>query len=170
MENFNYYKEELELNRFQNRIEADQYRLIANLIVQSKNGKKISLRDVSTRRKSAFADFFKGESGFPDFVIREREYSNNAALLGAVEVKYMDIDLDDKVRNLNQLEGHINSYGKVIYSNGLEWRFYENSLTPVWSVVLGHKNKGNIEWGTVADFEKLISNLDSIEWNKIVKP
>ena len=75
-----------------------------------------------------------GYNGFPDFVIRTREKSNDAQNLGAVEVKYVTNDLE---KYLEQLKGHIYFYKRVIYTNGLEWRFYNNNLKEEWKITIG---------------------------------
>ena len=92
---FTNYKQELQLINIQNRVECDLYSIIAYIVRQAQNN-EISLRDVSSRRTTTFSKFFKGKSGFPDFVIRTRDKNYNAACLGAIEVKYLDVNLDEK--------------------------------------------------------------------------
>ncbi|MEH7108295.1 hypothetical protein [Bacillus sp. JJ1764] len=78
-------------------------------------------------------------------MIRERIKSNNAATLGAIEVKRVGQDLD---KHLEQVKGHLISYKRVIYTNGLEWRYYKGSIdSRRWKVELGKKSSdGKITW------------------------
>lgn len=164
--NYEAYKDEIELIRAQNRVECDLYSIIACIIRERKNSNTISVRDVTTRRKTSFSQPFIGKSGFPDFVIRTREKSNRADILGAIEVKYVDTDLNLK-NHLNQLSGHIDSYKKVIYTNGLEWQFYD-SYDPEknWVITLGEIDENVIDWYGADRWKKLLENLDSIMWSE----
>ncbi|MGJ7913378.1 hypothetical protein [Neobacillus sp. LXY-1] len=160
---FDMYTDEIELIQTQNRVECDLYSIIACIIRERKQSNKISLRDVSARRKSEFSTSFIGNSGFPDFVIRERIKSNNAATLGAIEVKRVGQDLD---KHLEQVKGHLISYKRVIYTNGLEWRYYKGSIdSRRWKVELGKKSSdGKITWDNDNNWKKLLEELDKIEW------
>ena len=161
---FDTYKEEIELIDAQNRVELDLYSIIAYIIRMAKSSKRISLRDVSGRRETDFSKAFIGLSGFPDFVIRTREKNNTAKVLGAIEIKYISENLDNQ-NHLNQLSGHINTYKKVIYTNGLEWRFYNNSLSPEEQpVILGEYNCGNFKWNGKAEWDKLLKSLNELCW------
>jgi len=161
---FDTYKDELELIDSQNRVELDLYSIIAFVLRFSKSSNVVSIRDVSGRRGSEFSKIFIGNSGFPDFVVRSREKSNTAKILGAVEIKYISENLDDQ-KHFNQLSGHINSYKKVIYTNGLEWRFYSDSLAQEESpIVLGEYTNGNIIWNTEKEWHNLLKKLDAISW------
>ena len=167
---FSMYKEEIELIRAQNRVECDLYSLIACIIRERKNGSEISLRDVSARRTTDFSKTFKGNSGFPDFVIRTRDKSEDAGILGAIEAKYMDEDLELE-KHLEQLRGHRESYKKVIYTNGLKWQFYvpeelkENNNDPwEWEADLGEIKNGEIIWNQDDKWEELLGNIGNIKW------
>lgn len=166
VDDFENYIEEIELIDAQNRVEFDLYSIIANIIRARKESGKISLRDVSGRRRTEFAEIFEGKSGFPDFVVRERVKNNDTPPLGAIEVKYTGRDLDD-CESIEQLKGHIESYKKVIYTNGLQWRYYENSIhTCKWESVLGEIDGGKIIWYDKCNWESLIEKLDEINWIK----
>lgn len=161
---FDIYKEELELIDSQNRVELDLYSIIAYIIRTAKSSKHISLRDVSGRRETDFSRVYMGDSGFLDFVVRSREKSNTGKVFGAVEIKYISENLDDQ-NHLNQLSGHINYYKKVIYTNGLEWRFYNNSFSQEWEpIVLGKYNKGNFTWNSQEEWYKLFNKLNEVSW------
>lgn len=159
-EYFGTYKEELELIDAQNRVELDLYSIIAHIIRSTKFAHNISLRDVTGRRVSNFSKTFKGNSGFPDFIIRSREKNKDADILGAVEIKYMSKDLNNP-NNIKQLYGHIESYKKVIYTNGLEWRFYNDfTLFNGQPVILGKYNNGAFQWNEEESWNKLLNTLN----------
>lgn len=160
--NFDEYQDEIELVQAQNRVECDLYSIIAQIIRESVQGENISLRDVSVRRGTKFSRHFRGCYGFPDFVIRTREKSNNAQNLGAVEAKYVTEDLE---KYLKQLEGHIEFYKRVIYTNGLEWRFYnKNNYEKNWKITLGQMTNNIFEWESVKQWEELLTKLNNIVW------
>lgn len=167
---FKIYKEEIELIRAQNRVECDLYSIIACIIRERKNGNEISLREVSVRRTTDFSKPFKGVSGFPDFVIRTRDKGNDAGILGAIEAKYIDVDLEQE-ENLEQLSGHREFYKRVIYTNGLKWQFYvpeelkENNNDPwEWETVLGEIENGEIIWNQDGKWTELLKNISDIKW------
>ena len=162
--NFKLYKDEIELVCEQNRVECDLYSIIAHIIRESKQREKVSLRDVSVRRGTEFSKTFRGNSGFPDFVVRTREKSNSAKVLGAIEVKYVTENLDSE-DHLEQLGGHIAFYKKVLYTNGLEWRYY-NSKKPEnnWKIILGKIIVNTIVWEEESQWKHLLNNLNGIEW------
>ncbi|URN93112.1 MAG: hypothetical protein NAG76_14835 [Candidatus Pristimantibacillus lignocellulolyticus] len=165
---FMMYRDEIELIRAQNLVECDLYSIIACIIRERKQGNEISLRDVSVRRETDFSKRFRGNSGFPDFVIRTRDKTNNANILGAVEVKYVDEDLDLE-NHLEQLIGHLDFYKRVIYTNGLKWRYYvideiqENNV--IWEIELGEIQNGKVLWYKEDKWTELLRKLDSIKWN-----
>ena len=77
------FKEEIELAMIQNCIvECELYSLLAEIIRGTKSGKKISLRDISTRRTTDFSDSLKGDSGFADFVVLDRIKRRDAERFG----------------------------------------------------------------------------------------
>lgn len=162
---FKEYREEMELIETQNKVECDLYSIIVYLIRETQRNRGVSVRDVSARRSTTFSNIFKGCAGFPDFVIRTREKNNNARILGAVEVKYLAIDLDN-IKNLRQLHGHVSKYKKVVYTNGLEWSFYnKNEMNPEWSICLGRYDNGKIVWFEEPKWEELLKLLSKIDWN-----
>ena len=71
---FDEFKEEIELAFAQNAcVEIELYSIIASVIRESKNKQKLSIRDVSSRKRSEISAKFYGLSGFPDFVLLERK-------------------------------------------------------------------------------------------------
>lgn len=105
----------------------------------------------------------EGEAGFPDFVVLERKKSRDAAKYGCIEAKrpYDNMEITE------QIEGHLNSYGKVIYTNGLVWKFYKEKKENEKVYILGSiksKNKQAIIWEPVDNWYKLMSFLEDWNW------
>lgn len=105
----------------------------------------------------------EGEAGFPDFVVLERKKSRDAAKYGCIEAKrpYDNMEITE------QIEGHLNSYGKVIYTNGLVWKFYKEKKENEKVYTLGSiksKNKHAIIWEPVDNWYKLMSFLEDWNW------
>lgn len=105
----------------------------------------------------------EGEAGFPDFVVLERKKSRDAAKYGCIEAKrpYDNMEITE------QIEGHLNSYGKVIYTNGLIWKFYKVKEKPVKEFCLGcidPDNQDSVIWEPVDNWYKLMSFLEDWNW------
>ena len=100
------FKEEIELAMIQNCIvECELYSLLAEIIRGTKSGEKISLRDVSVRRKTKLSMWLHGAAGFPDFVVLERKKSRDARRYGCVEIKCPG--KSNILRITKQVKGHI---------------------------------------------------------------
>ena len=105
----------------------------------------------------------EGEAGFPDFVVLERKKSRDAAKYGCIEAKrpYDNMEITE------QIEGHLSSYGKVIYTNGLIWKFYKEKKENEKVYIVGSiksKNKQAIIWEPVDNWYKLMSFLEDWDW------
>lgn len=105
----------------------------------------------------------EGEAGFPDFVVLERKKSRDAAKYGCIEAKrpYDNMEITE------QIEGHLNSYGKAIYTNGLIWKFYKVKEKPVKEFCLGcidPDNQDSVIWEPVDNWYKLMSFLEDWNW------
>lgn len=161
---YNRFKEEIELAMIQNCIvECELYSIIAEIIRETENGKEISLRDVTARKRTELSKNLEGEAGFPDFVVLERKKSRDAARYGCIEAKrpYDNMEITE------QIEGHLNSYGKVIYTNGLVWKFYKEKKENEKVYILGSiksKNKQAIIWEPVDNWYELMSFLEDWNW------
>ena len=159
--NFDDFKEEIELAFIQNAcVEIELYSLIASVIRESKNKQKLSVRDVSSRKRSEISAKYYGLSGFPDFVLLERKKVQDALIYGCIEDKMPTIALNDKDE---QLRGHIESFRKVIYTNGLNWKFF-NRNEKCFDIELGSIIEGKIEWNKKSNWEKLLNEIDNITW------
>lgn len=97
------------------------------------NVKNCSLRDVSSRRrsKSEKEKVFYGIGGFPDFCVMSKDFEGDRPMkekaYGAVEVKYIGSGMSK--RDLLQLHCHILWFNKVLYTNGLDWKYYNYQTT-----------------------------------------
>jgi len=105
----------------------------------------------------------EGEAGFPDFVVLERKKSRDAAKYGCIEAKrpYDNMEITE------QIKGHLSSYGKVIYTNGLVWKFYKEKKENEKVYIVGSiksKNKQAIIWEPVDNWYKLMSFLEDWNW------
>ncbi len=164
---FKDYTEEIDLALIQNAcVEIELYSIIAFIVRERANGSKISLRDVSNRRRTEVSKRYYGKGGFPDFVVLERNKVNDAAILGCVEVKMPTVDISTISE---QVQGHIVHFGKVLYSNGIRWSLYDKSApkNPVWTFDLGkYDNKDNkIVWNG-GSWNDLLKELDAIQWTE----
>lgn len=126
------YKAEVELIEKQNDVEHDLYNIIANVIRDRNVFNDVSMRDIGNRRRSKGKKekVLWGLKGFPDFVFLDMEYqpvANNVDrqyLYGVIEAKFVDKPLYTSIDDKRQLWGHLLWFKKVIYTNGIEWRFY----------------------------------------------
>lgn len=162
---FSDYKDEIELALTQNAIvECELYSIVANVLRDCAQGSTISLRDVSVRRESEISKPLKGSGGFPDFVVLGREKSQGAPLLGCIEIKRPFVSF-----NQEQLKGHIQSFPRVLITNGLLWRLYKPKSEEIdWEIYLGKTvNNSKIEWNPNKEWYTLLQHLDETEWNDL---
>ena len=113
--------------------------------------------------ESKLSKNLEGEAGFPDFVVLERNKCRDAAKSGCIEAKrpYDNMEITE------QIEGHLNSYGKVIYTNGLVWKFYKEKKENEKVYTVGSiksKNKQAIIWEPVDNWYELMSFLEDWDW------
>jgi len=178
LEEFDRYKYEIELNIKQNNsIEVDLYQPIGQVLKNRKNYfNRLSIRDVSSRRRTlkgnAGYDSFFGAGGFPDFLVlkpdfllpetnKDSEYIEKN-ILGAVEIKFINkFEKEKKIDS--QIRGHIKSFHKVIYTDGLVWRFYDEIEEPKWEICIGKVGKSGISWDKNR-WEQLMEKLEEIAW------
>lgn len=139
------YMREIELMKKQNYTEYDMYSVIASLLREGENIKKHSLRDVNRRwSRTNRGKVFYGLSSIPDFAILDVDFINSEnwindvdKVYGCVEIKGIDKSLlsiseilekisnDGKITlDEEQLLGEILWYKKVLYTNGLLWKFF----------------------------------------------
>ena len=124
----NFYKYENEINNIidQNPSEYDLYPLIKNVLNFVIN-KELSIRLTGPNRLTTTEQRFCSISAVPDLSILSDDFKygkEQGHILGVVEVKCYKENLDKK-EFLSEVLGELLSYSKVIYTNGLEWRYYE---------------------------------------------
>ena len=121
--------------------------------------------DRDSIRKTKLSMWLHGAAGFPDFVVLERKKSRDARRYGCVEIKCPG--KSNILRITKQVKGHIISYGRVIYTNGLQWKFYRVDKEPVKVIVLGRidpDNQDSVIWEPVDNWYELMSFLEDWDW------
>lgn len=158
------YIEEIELIEKQNNVEHDLYNIIANVLRERVAFKRVSLRDIGDRQRTygEKEKVFWGLRGFADFVILSKDYVpiaksiDRELIYGVVEAKCVATPLLDHKRDRLQLLGHLFWFDKVIYTNGVEWRFYSNP----WDCDSGKiQNKSYKEFGKNEEGTKEIDSF-----------
>src|SRR5699024_4938800 len=105
-------------------------------------------------------------------------------ILGSIEVKAIYLELDKGIeQKKDQFKGELKTFGKLIYTNGIEWRLYEydsnlETQNLLWKITLGKYVHGElsvdlkvsdtdyIEWNEVSEWHKLLNEIDKIRWDK----
>ena len=187
------YKREINLMKNQNFTEIDMYSVIASLMRDGENVKELSLRDVNRRwGRTDRGRVFYGLSSVPDFAILDVEFVNSENWLddvdmvyGCVEIKGIDktlLSIDEILIKLNngdeittdegQLIGEVLWYKKVLYTNGLVWKFlewteYQSSWENIKDLV---KDRIEKESGAETKEEKLSEWYQSqkVDFKKVV--
>ncbi|WP_172930527.1 hypothetical protein [Streptococcus sp. 1969] len=201
------YIEEIGLIEKQNYVEAELYPIIADIIKPTLKD-SLSKRYVFGRRKSNMGQIYYGLSNFPDIVILDKTYENKSRksikikewkkLRGCVEVKNLNHRLiteeeikstlsnsfEHLTREMGQLIGDILWYKKVIYTNGIEWRFLslddkeeiDNTIVEVVNKRIETEEAGNSFdwWKNIKDLsfnytDICLSKDCRREWNEFVK-
>lgn len=209
--NFEDYKNEIELIIKQNPFECELYSIIAAIMRGHISSKNCSLRDVTYLRNQRKDDIYglnikryrctdikgklmftkKGRElyGSADFLIIDRKYTfsgkdNSRDLIyGCIEVKALYESLKTDINNDNQLREELKTFGKLLYTNGLEWRFYKKDKDgsihekPFMECKLGEyvlSDKENnkvsandkIKWADEKMWTELLKKLDEINWEE----
>lgn len=155
--NFSDYKEEITLSIKQNGcVEMELNSIIVQLLRSRQRARMFSYRDVTTRRETKVTKKLKlkGKSGFPDFVVFHRQ---NNVILGCIELKAIHSKIEDKTK---QVKGHIESFNRVLYSNGLAFHYYNGSQLN--SITIGEYKKDKINWCNESEWIKLLDFLDNL--------
>lgn len=194
----NYYdfKREIELIIKQNPLECELYSIVATIIRERDSSKNISLRDVSRITEQSNVINSKDRKymideenyGSSDFLVISTDYlysqRNIKLILGSIEVKAIYLELDKGIeQKKDQFKGELKTFGKLIYTNGIEWRLYEydsnlETQNLLWKITLGKYVHGEqsvdlkvsdtdyIEWNEVSEWHKLLNEIDKIRWDK----
>lgn len=151
------YKEEIELIEKQNNVEHDLYNIVYSVLRDSASLKKFSIRNVCDRKRTdgQSEKIFWGIKGFPDFVLIDKSVSgmncSKDMIYGAVEAKYVGKPILEENGDITQLIGHLLWFNRVIYTNGIEWRVYNNT------------------WGKVGNITEFQNNTYSIKGTEVRK-
>lgn len=200
------YTEEIGLIKKQNYVEVELYPLVADIIKPTLKD-SLSKRYVFGRQRRGLGQIYYGLSNFPDIVILDKTYENKSRksikieewkeLRGCVEVKNLNYSLitEEKIKSTisNSFE-HITGemgqlidllwYKKVIYTNGIEWRFLslddkeeiDNTIVEVVNKRIETEEAGNSFdwWKNIKDLsfnytDICLSKDCRREWNEFVK-
>lgn len=205
------YTEEIGLIEKQNNVEAELYFIVADIIKPTLKD-SLSKRYVFGRRRSALGQIYYGLSNFPDIVILDKTFENKSwesieikewkKLRGCVEVKNLNHRLiteeeikstisnsfehitGKKEQEMGQLIGDLLWYKKVIYTNGIQWRFLslddkeeiDNTIVKVINKRIETEKAGNSFdlWKNIKDlsfnYTDICLSKDCIqEWDEFVK-
>lgn len=201
------YTEEIGLIKKQNYVEVELYPLVADIIKPTLKD-SLSKRYVFGRQRRGLGQIYYGLSNFPDIVILDKTYENKSRksikikewkkLRGCVEVKNLNHRLiteeeikstlsnsfEHLTREMGQLIGDILWYKKVIYTNGIQWRFLslddkeeiDNTIVEVVNKRIETEEAGNSFdwWKNIKDLsfnytDICLSKDCRREWNEFVK-
>lgn len=201
------YTEEIGLIKKQNYVEVELYPLVADIIKPTLKD-SLSKRYVFGRKRRGLGQIYYGLSNFPDIVILDKTYENKSRksikieewkeLRGCVEVKNLNYSLitEEKIKStisnsfehitgeMGQLIGDLLWYKKVIYTNGIEWRFLslddkeeiDNTIVEVVNKRIETEEAGNSFdwWKNIKDLsfnytDICLSKDCRREWNEFVK-
>ena len=201
------YIEEIGLIKKQNYVEAELYPIVADIIKPTLKD-SLSKRYVFGRQRRGLGQIYYGLSNFPDIVILDKTYENKSRksikieewkkLRGCVEVKNLNNRLitEEKIKStisnsfehitgeMGQLIGDLLWYKKVIYTNGIEWRFLslddkeeiDNTIVEVVNKRIETEEAGNSFdwWKNIKDLsfnytDICLSKDCRQEWNEFVK-
>ena len=205
------YTEEIGLIKKQNYVEAELYPIVADIIKPTLKD-SLSKRYVFGRQRSDLGQIYYGLSNFPDIVILDKTYENKSRksikieewkkLRGCVEVKNLNHLLiteeeikstisnsfehitGKKEQEMGQLIGDLLWYKKVIYTNGIQWRFLslddkeeiDNTIVKVINKRIETEKAGNSFdlWKNIKDlsfnYTDICLSKDCIqEWDEFVK-
>lgn len=201
------YIEEIGLIENQNYVEVELYPLVADIIKPTLKD-SLSKRYVFRRQRSALGQIYYGLSNFPDIVILDKTYENKSRksikieewkkLRGCVEVKNFNhpLIIEEEIKStisnsfehitkeMGQLIGDLLWYKKVIYTNGIQWRFLslddkeeiDNKIVEVFNKRIETEEAGNSFdwWMNIKDlsfnYTDICLSEDCIqEWDEFVK-
>lgn len=201
------YTEEIGLIKKQNYVEAELYPIVADIIKPTLKD-SLSKRYVFGRQRRGLGQIYYGLSNFPDIVILDKTYENKSRksikieewkkLRECVEVKNLNYSLitEEKIKStisnsfehitgeMGQLIGDLLWYKKVIYTNGIEWRFLslddkeeiDNTIVEVVNKRIETEEAGNSFdwWKNIKDLsfnytDICLSKDCRQEWNEFVK-
>ena len=184
---FSEYELELQLAYKQhpkNSREEEVYSLILTLLrdVYSEkiyNEKVFSIRDIH-QSPNPRIDTLYGEAGYPDFAFYSQNLEDDTnpnekeKILGVVEAKAIGETYKNDVVHIL---GEIKSFKKVLYTNGILWKFYDDEKKKVTSLDEGYIWKINLLGEETENesavfskkTEKVIPGLSFSKWRMLRK-
>lgn len=181
---FKEYRDETELIIRQNNVECALYPLIYRVIRSQPCMSRLSVMDTTILQKQksganagAFAlrmyEYEKGGktvNGAADYLIADRKFTYNDntrdKIYGCIEVKALNMNPLRNIGHNAQFRAELDTFGKLIVTTGLIWRFYDSGRAdryyPVWECVLGKysfKDDSNSK-------NKHISCEDTVDWHE----
>lgn len=150
-------------------IEAGVEILVYNLVDEFINYAELSLVDINRIRKNS-DERLTTDSGVPDIAILSDDFvfnTNLGKVWGFVEVKASNQELYEGVQSFF----HKKETNNYLYTNGLVWRYYNNSKLE-WEVYLTTKEllfQSVFEKISISAeaFESLCNKLKNIKWTTI---
>ena len=138
---FNKFKDEIELTLRQNNVECALYPLIYRVMISALSKDAFSLMDTTDLKKQrgsnveAFAIRMyeyekdgKKANGAADYLIADREFTYEATsrdkIYGCIEIKALNKNPGENISDKPQFRAELLSFGKLIVTTGLIWRFY----------------------------------------------
>ncbi|MCM1149773.1 MAG: hypothetical protein NC319_06780 [Butyricicoccus sp.] len=182
--NFETYKREIDRIIRQNPLECELYSIIASVLRSCNSSSDISIRDVTnltnqstvTNPEIRHYKMPDGTLATADFLFMDPKYKYSEKtqnrILGCCEIKALHIDLNGAIRNNpNQFKGELGTFHRLLYTNGIQWLYYEKTKKPLWKIELGkyHLKDGPkvsdedyVEWNNDCPWEVLIENLNEM--------
>lgn len=130
--NYGDFKREIELIIKQNPSEFELYSIVASVIRERENRKKLSIRDVSKlnqepNHQNQIDRMYKkddGKYGAIDFLVMTPDYRyserNADNIFGAIEIKAIYLKIDSEKDKKVQFVKGLETFGKLLYTNGIE--------------------------------------------------
>lgn len=161
------------------------YTIIENVLEIIQDMDKMAIININRASSKANETRFIGNGGVPDLLVvsDDFEYCTNkfkfekqGIIYGCVEAKAPSVDIDS---DTNQIKGHIETYKKVIYTNGLTWKFYDyqkSNFKEYRNIYLAYKGDiviksfdkrtgvFNKDWIKKEKFGELLYELAKINW------
>lgn len=164
--NYNSYIKKLTEVQEKSHLENRYSHIVYQLFEMTLDDEKYSIIDTSSlKRTQNKATAPHDVIAVPDFVITKKEYifddiQKSDCVLGCVEMKYYDADVIKSARlnSTSQSKGYLETYSKVIYTNGWIWKFYDGSHESI--EINFRTNSSNATYG------ELLKLLCSINWNE----
>lgn len=197
--NFDTFKREIDLIIRQNPLECELYSIIAFVLRSCDSSSGISIRDVTKlSRKSSVTNpkfrMYKNKDGnlaAADFLFMDTNYRYSYSeekaeknIFGVCEIKALNYGLDKSIKNRTkdldkaingdtQFEGELSTFKKLLYTNGIQWLYYEKekydkTKEHLWKIELGEYILHNEEVDTEPknpNKSYSISDEDYVKWN-----